>query len=116
MEDPYVVSPTTFAKRIAEALECDGSRWRTIEGVDFSTLVSESGGHKDQAQVSGSGQQWEVTAWVFGDGSALAEVTDGGWDVLDDYATFVDEDGATVVDLDTPRDAPIPGDRNGPVP
>ena len=99
-----MITTKTSAERIAEALDYDGSRWCTTDGVDFATLVNEAGGQKDWRQVSGSDQQWEVTAWVFADGSAIAEVTEGGWDVLNGYATYVDKDGATVVDLNTPCD------------
>lgn len=84
----------TVAQQIADRFGNDGLRWRLDGGFRLVDLCDEQGS-RGQVQVSGSGQEWTITAWTFSDGSQIGEVTEGGWDILDKYCRA---DG--VIDLD----------------
>lgn len=84
----------TIAQQIADCFVNDGMTWRLVGGFRLVDLCDEQG-TRSKVEVTGSGQTWTITAWTFADGSQIGEVTEGGWDILDQYLRTGD-----LIDLD----------------
>ena len=87
----------TIAEQISEQFNHDGTNW-IQDGVKLTSVLKNNATVLRNVAVTGSGKEWNVTAWVMMDGSMIAEVQTGAWDVLDRYTCT---DGIYDLDCET---------------
>ena len=88
----------TSAQQLAARYHDDGTTWM-VDGVDLFDAAAALGARRENVRVvdPATEQVWLAGSIRFSDGSVIAEVTEGGWDVLGDVVTDTEAGEAVVL-------------------